>query len=82
MTERLPSRTPIGDNSTPRSAWNPKAAARKAARSEGRILETSTMADPDRYSGRPPKRGRGVWIVILMVAALALLAGGFSGFLG
>ena len=50
--------------------------------SEGVFLETSTMADPDRYSGRPPKHGRGVFILVVMVAALALLAGWFSGFLG
>lgn len=55
---------------------------RGGRRSEGRILETSTMADPDRYSGRPPKHGRGVWILVLMVAALALFAGWFSGYLG
>jgi hypothetical protein len=40
------------------------------------------MADPNRYSGKPPKRGCGVWILIALAVALALLAGWFSGFLG
>ncbi|MDP9812643.1 hypothetical protein J2W42_005513 [Rhizobium tibeticum] len=40
------------------------------------------MADPDRYSGKPPKRGLGVWILVVMAVALALFAGWFSGYLG
>jgi hypothetical protein len=37
------------------------------------------MSEPERYSGRPPKRGRGVWILIAMVV-LALLIARLFGF--
>jgi hypothetical protein len=43
-------------------------------------LEASTMANPDRYSGRPPKHGRGVWILIGMALGGVLLAAGFPAF--
>lgn len=40
------------------------------------------MGDPDRYSGKPPKRGCGVWILIGMAMALALLSALLLGFWG
>ncbi len=70
------SRTPTGDDSTPvQLILRPPGGAAKA------YLETSTMP-LDRYSGETAEIRSRRLILIAMVAALALLAGWFSGFLG